>query len=80
MLLIEKINDWVDKGAAAWEAGPLEGLNKCVKQLEKIWYTHIAIEEQLIGPIAIEQLLTAEENVQLGEQISAHQSTALPTG
>jgi|WetSurMetagenome_2_1015567.scaffolds.fasta_scaffold121747_2 iron-sulfur cluster repair protein YtfE (RIC family) len=71
VVLIEKINDWLDKGAAAWEAGQLEELNKCVKQLEKIWYTHIALEEQLIGPKAIERLLTVEENVQLGAQISA---------
>ena len=69
--MLENIGAWVNKGAAAWETNSLEELNKCIKQLEKLWYTHIALEEQLIGPQAIEQLLTAEENVQLGEQISA---------
>jgi hypothetical protein len=70
--LLNEIQDWIEKGNAAWDTTALAGLNKTVTKLEKMWYAHIAVEEERIGPQAMEKLLTSEENVQLGEQIGAH--------
>jgi hypothetical protein len=78
-VLLKEISAWIDKGGVAWDVVSLAGLNKTITKLEKLWYAHIALEEKHIGPKAIEQLLTAEENVQLGDQIAAHATQhALP--
>jgi hypothetical protein len=71
-LLLNEINDWIEKGNAAWDTATLAGLNKTVTKLEKLWYAHIAIEEEHIGPQAMEKILTSEENVRLGEEVGAH--------
>lgn len=72
VVLLNAVNDWVNKDGAAWEAASLAKLNKTITDLKKIWYQHIALEEQMIGPEGIERLLTAEENAQLGEQIGIY--------
>jgi len=78
-LLLKEISAWIDKGGVAWEAGSLVELNKTIKKLEILWYRHIDLEEKHIGPEAIEQALTPEENIQLGNQIGAHAAQhALP--
>lgn len=71
VVVLKGLNAWVAKDGASWEAASLVELNKTISKLEKLWYEHIAIEEDYIGPGAIEQLLTAEEDAKLSEQISA---------
>ncbi len=70
--LLKEMSDWIEKGSAAWDASALTELNKTITKLEKLWYAHIALEEEHIGPKALEHLISYEENVLLGEQIGAH--------
>jgi iron-sulfur cluster repair protein YtfE (RIC family) len=70
--LLKEMNNWIEKGSSAWESEALSGLNKVVTKLEKLWYAHITLEEEHIGPKALEHLITPEENIKLGEQIGNH--------
>ncbi len=72
--VLKEIDAWVNLGEAGWEAGALDEYNQCIQRLETLWYEHIDREEEVIGPEALEQLLSAEENIQLGQQIGAHSS------
>jgi hypothetical protein len=71
-VLLNEMSAWIDQKDTAWEPDSLSALNKTITKIEKLWYAHIALEEEHLGPQAIEKVLTAEENVQLGKQISAH--------
>ena len=70
--VLKEIEAWVSLGEAGWESEALEEYSHCIQRLEKLWFEHIDREEEVIGPEALERLLTADENIQLGQQIGAH--------
>jgi hypothetical protein len=63
---------WLDAGEAGWADAPLAGLHADVEALNQLWRIHIRLEEAVMGPDQAGQMLTPEENVQLGVLLSAH--------
>jgi len=77
--LLNKINDWCNKGSAAWEAANLAELHLALAELNDLWHSHIPIEESKFSPQECERLLTTEENAWLEGQLAGHAAQhALP--
>jgi len=70
--LLDKMQAWLDTGEAGWADAPLAGLHADVEALNQLWRTHIRLEEAVMGPDQAGQMLTPEENAQLGAQLTAH--------
>ncbi len=70
--ILDKINAWCNRGAAAWNAGALSDLHSTVSDLNDLWHNHIPIEESHFSPQECERLLTPEENAALDGQLAGH--------
>ncbi len=70
--LLQKINDWCNRGSTAWEAASLAGLHSAVSDLNDLWHNHIPIEESHFSPQECARLLTPEENARLDGQLAGH--------
>ncbi len=69
---LERIEQWIKVENIAWEMKALIGLHQALSDLYNIWVTHIALEEDTIGPEKSRQYLTQSENDLLGRQLSEH--------
>jgi hypothetical protein len=72
LTFLDKVSLWLEMGGSAWETAPLAELHQDITELEKLWHTHIELEEQYLGAEMSERMLTLEENIQLSNQLAAH--------
>jgi hemerythrin-like domain-containing protein len=72
VLYLERMEEWIKIGDAAWLEGALKALQNVISDLQTLWHEHIALEEAVIGPEKARQYLSVSENQQLGKQISEH--------
>ena len=69
---LEQIECWTTAGPEAWQAGVLGEFHHALSDLQNIWETHIALEEETVGPEKSRQHLSPSENEQLSRQLSDH--------
>jgi hypothetical protein len=62
----------LDKGRTSLNADELNQLHQTLTNLNAHWHTHIALEEDTVGPKNARTCLTSEENVELVKKLAEH--------
>lgn len=71
-LFVEQVKQWVESGSNAFQGNALAELHRTLSGLHDLWGTHIALEEDTVGPEKSRQYLSPSENEQLGKQLTEH--------
>jgi hemerythrin-like domain-containing protein len=75
---LERIGDWTAE-PEAWQASAIQELHLALSDLQKLWETHIHLEEATVGPEKSAEILSPAENERLSRQMAEHgQAHALP--
>ena len=69
--LLDRVTAWL-ADANAWQEAALADLQAALADLENLWHTHIQLEEATLSPARAAELLTSQENLQLGIQLGEH--------
>jgi len=69
---LERLESWIEAGREAWQAARLEELHRALTSLQRLWESHIALEEETVGPEKSQQHLSPSENELLGRQLADH--------
>jgi hypothetical protein len=69
---LKKVEAWLGEPAAAWQPESLSALQRSLDGLDRLWCTHIALEEATLGPENANTYLTPEENALLARQLAEH--------
>jgi len=67
-----QIESWTVAEPDAWQVKAIDELHHTLSGLQNLWETHIALEEETVGPEKSRQHLSLSENEQLRSQLSEH--------
>jgi hypothetical protein len=68
----EEMHDILDEMKAAREAGSLADMERALAKMDSLWYSHIAVEEDILRPEVAAEIMTVPETIDMAQKAAAH--------